>query len=126
MKELTEETVCAYLPHQPLVGWHDDGHRCVIDLQMVAKHGVGLANYRMCLRPLSDLTREITHNGETFVPMEKLMKEHPVAYGYYASLDSCQSDSLPYSIMRDLLSWHFDLFDLLSDNLAIDINTISK
>ncbi|MDV3882961.1 hypothetical protein CMU04_06470 [Elizabethkingia anophelis] len=24
------------------------------------------------LRPMSDLTKEITHNGETFVPMEKL------------------------------------------------------
>lgn len=30
------------------------------------------SNYKLLLRPNSDLTKEITHNGETFVPMELL------------------------------------------------------
>jgi len=32
-------------------------------------------NIKPLLRPLSDLTKEITHNGEKFVPMEKLCND---------------------------------------------------
>jgi hypothetical protein len=133
-KELTDEIVCAYLPHKPLIGWHDEGHKCVIDVQMLAKHGATLANYRMCLRPLSDLTREITHNGETFEPMQRLVDEMEcdAEWSFIKAIEDDWASAqgkmrfAPMSIASKLLSWHFDTFGLIDSGLAIDINTLTK
>jgi len=65
------------------------------------------------LRNLSDLTKEIEHNGEKFVPKDKLEGTLPkdIQYMYWMQ-------------MQKLFEWHFDVFNLLSKNLAIDINTL--
>lgn len=80
------------------------------------------------LRPLSDLTKEIEVNGEKFVPMDKLY----AMSDYSEFMESIQEDVYemntpfrwPYEIVQKLFEWHFDVFDLLSNKLAIDINTI--
>ena len=94
------------------------------------------------LRPLSDLTKEIEHNGEKFVPWVEINKflnggkfqahYNIIEYNEWDSLtigfgDHCAGyslnlESLP--VIQMLLKWHFDLFELISQNLAIDINSI--
>jgi hypothetical protein len=117
MKEITIEHLSSYLPHQPLMGWHDDGHRCVIDLQMVAKHGVGLANYKMCLRPL---TQDI---------INRICEKHGLDFSYNASMQNLTADpnfdNVPHFIIRELLTAHVDIYGLLESGNAIDINTLT-
>ena len=78
--------------------------------------------FKPILRPLSDLTKEIEVNGEKFVPQDKL-----------PHLDLkwlINSDNLimktNYEDVLKLLSWHIDLFNLISNGLAIDANTLNQ
>lgn len=94
--------------------------------------------FKPILRPLSDLTKEIEHNGEKFVPTVELGKIR-VGIGIYRPIasdrpielnieteDYSQSIDLHegYLVMQKLIEWHFDVFGLINKGLAIDINTI--
>ena len=79
------------------------------------------------LRPLSDLTKEIELNGEKFVPIEML--------SYYANEQTEKGttglewgivSSLPYTDIEKILEWHFDVFSLIPNGIAIDINTLKS
>jgi hypothetical protein len=76
------------------------------------------------LHPLSDLTKEITVNGKTFIPSVELgMRTKDVL------LIKAWGDSAKNLILEDankLYSWHFDLAGLIEAGLAIDINTLKK
>jgi len=70
------------------------------------------------LRPLSDLTKEIEVNGEKFVPS---------TLGLGLPLDDLTSEEilkLKYTTVNKLLSWHFDIYGLIENGLAIDIKTL--
>ena len=69
------------------------------------------------LRPLSDLTKEIEHNGESFVPIDYL--EDMIDF-------SCGYERIEYWKVQQLIEWHFDVFGLISAGLAIDINTLNS
>jgi len=158
-----------YLPYKILVG---DG-RTPFELTRRNLSNVYQYITEIYLRPLSDLTKEIEHNGEKFVPIEWLFNnlvdatdviefefgsnETPIFqiddgwnhcmslkndYGYILclSFDSNTKsfmlgiESRPgvewcmisnqYEMFQKLFEWHFDLFGLIENNLAIDINTI--
>lgn len=86
------------------------------------------------LRPLSDLTNEIEHNGEKFVPKDILYKNHcGLEFDKDFEVDTYSSGegghnsySLweGYDVIQKLISWHFDIFGLIDAGLAIDINTL--
>ena len=68
------------------------------------------------LRPLSDLSEKIEHEGKKFVPMNKLPR-----VGVYDVRDlECS-----YLDMQKLFEWHFNVFDL-PQKLWVDINTIKE
>lgn len=87
-------------------------------------------HFKLILRPISDLTKEIEHNGEKFVPIEKVDK------GGNMELLECLNDDefefpkdldlFPYWMIVSLLEWHFDIYGLIENGLAIDINTLEK
>ena len=128
-------------------------------------------------RPLSDLTKEIEHNGEKFVPIEWLFNNlvdesdvvefdftkgitpifqvddgwnHCISFKNDYGRDLCFSFdsnsnsfmlglgwenefgvewcniSNQYEMFQKLFEWHFDLFRLIENNLAVNINTITK
>lgn len=87
--------------------------------QMISSLGfeeddVYLDEVKPILRPLSDLTKEIELNGEKFVPIQETDIDIPFT-----------SDLLflvTYGDVQKLLEWHFDVFGLIENNLAIDIN----
>lgn len=79
------------------------------------------------LRPLSDITKEIEVNGEKFVPMVKLYEIYPrqtkSLIGF--SRDVINSPlEIEYRIVQKLAEWHFDVFGLIEQGLAVDLNTI--
>jgi len=73
------------------------------------------------LHPLSDLTKEIEVNGEKFVPIEKMD-----SLGWF-NMNCNKKDKvlrIPYGMMTFLFEWHFDIYNLIENNLAIDKNTL--
>ncbi len=95
----------------------------------------GYGESKPILRPLSDLTKVIEVDAEKFIPIDKLeidscfvginsVTNMPVIY-----LDkSClfvHSMDVYNNIFELLLSWHFDLFTLIENKLAININDLN-
>ena len=72
------------------------------------------------LRPLSDLTKEIEHKGETFIPVEKL------GWGSYFSKSNVEMaiDNLSLHEALKLIEWHFDIAGLTDKNEAVDYHTL--
>ena len=112
--------------------------------------------YDLCLpilRPLSDLTKEIEHNGGKFIPIMVLyggesyrdydfmlevvdkpiigkrieisVKDLPSPCISFG-LKTPTNNILNYGNWQMLLEWHFDIFGLIPANLAIDINTLKN
>ena len=97
-----------------------------------------ITEVRPILRPLSLLTQEITHNGETFVPIEALqsiawdddliLRWYPEEKGFELITEGPSSSSWafyeyqnwPYWIVETLIFWHFDVFNLIESGLAIE------
>ena len=74
------------------------------------------------LRPLSALKEPIEHEGEKFVPIDKLIE----LYGYTLETDESKQLLEPitlelYILIRQLLEWKFDCFSLIKDNLAVPV-----
>ena len=95
------------------------------------------------LRPLSDLTKAIKHNGKNFIPLAEILISIPEAdfrfKNYKNTVIECwnysNDDSLKfylppiigmneYKHIQKLFEWHFDVFGLIEKGLAIDINTL--
>ena len=81
---------------------------------------------KLILLPLSDLTKEIEVNGEKFVPISELKLQ--CSYAISNEIDKfCiykNYGDMPYWIIQKLLEWHFDIYGLIENNLAIDKNTL--
>lgn len=82
---------------------------------------------KLILRPLSDLTKEIEYNGEKFVPSDWISKNYigskfdmdiKILYQFKTY------EHLPYTVIENLLKWHFDVFGLIEQGLAININDL--
>ena len=81
------------------------------------------------LHPLSDLTKEIEHKGEKFVPIEVLDgKNSGVVGGHELAQMLFEGDyaiwNIKYATLQILLEWKFDIADLISKGEAIDVNTL--
>jgi hypothetical protein len=70
------------------------------------------------LRPLSDLKKEIEVNGEKFVPKDW------IGYNYIGENLDTNIATWSHRTIQKLLEWHFDIYGLIEQNLAIDINTL--
>lgn len=72
--------------------------------------------YRILLRPLSHLAQEIEHNGERFVPSEYCNTDFTDLIDNPENFKFCQ-----WNIGQLLISWHFDVFGLIEQGLALPI-----
>ncbi|MGV0964921.1 hypothetical protein [Empedobacter falsenii] len=102
---------------------------------------------KLLLRPLSDLTKEIDHNGERFVPLDELTEGCTVRFSlpnyaedwdsrtYYSfdkyieewiNGDVHHLNFIPFGFIQKLYEWHFDLQRLIEKGLAVDINTLNQ
>lgn len=86
----------------------------------VEKYGaIKCISNKPIFHPLSDLTKEIEHKGERFVPIERIKelnlgtmpKNNTIGWMYYQQV-------------QKLIEWHFDIADLISKGEAIDVNTL--
>jgi len=143
---LTLEHLAPYLPYGvevktkdgifKVVGWVDDIGVC---LDTILYGANAIPEYKLILRPLSDLTKEIEHKGERFVPKE-LLREISGAFKPTDDIKNtftiCIVDETvtrfsalcvhinQLELFQKLFEWHFDVFGLIEKGLAIDINSI--
>ena len=121
MKTLELKDICGYLPYGLMQKHYNDVCSFTIATQSCMGkdvfHEMPIRFGKPILRPMSDLTTEITHRGEKFVPLLALDKLNcfPVsdtdkALRYYDKLNE----------------WMFDYRGLISAGLAIDVNTLPE
>ncbi len=138
---LTLENLAPYLPYKLKLLYADGSIRELLYLDF---SGI-IPVFKPILRPLSDLTKEIEHNGRSFVPMDTVGHIPNNFCKCDFVTDWCDKggdfneyvkefvngvfgnhhlDYLPFGFVQKLIEWHFDVFGLLDQNLAIDINSI--
>lgn len=92
------------------------------------------------LHPLSDLTKEIEHNGRRVILTREINKrlyeidKQDFGFRYLGLIKHTHAfefdgakmgiKALPYWVVNELISHHFDIYGLIDNGLAIDINTI--
>lgn len=86
-------------------------------------------NVKPILIPLAKLTEEIEENGIKIIPFKELCKLTPLELDYSersgqwmieTNRDFAVSINVMRLIDRKLLSWHFDIFGLINQGLAIE------
>jgi hypothetical protein len=117
--------LAAYLPYNMR---YLDNKNKIVDLKSI-DNDVHLINFgwgdakqyseiKPILRPLSDLDKEITHDGKTFNPKFVIDMAFPSErMGLNPAIWS-------HRVVKKLHEWHFDVFGLIEQGLAIDINTL--
>jgi hypothetical protein len=128
-KQLELKHLSAYLPYKPRVTLYSDiynydGLVTKMHHQYYFDFCQEKCNIKLHLRPISDLTKEIEHNGEMFVPIEKLDMSF-LQFEYFHS-QGIDLSEITYLDARKLHSWHFDTFGLIDAGLAVDINSIKE
>lgn len=129
--KLTLEHLTPYLPYRLKGIFQFNDEKCVLvsidyfrnQISVFGKtlwNDLDVSEFKPILRPLSDLTKEIEHNGEKFVPCEQFK------YDMECMLKECDVDldCMSYNVINSLIEWHFDIFGLIDKNLAVDINTL--
>lgn len=127
----------AYLPYRPKVEFTRNIYPCRVEIQTL-----DLDTLKLCLHPplgsfkikpilydLSYLTKEIEHEGETFIPIEKLFGSALAISGYtvykdfqykeFAHLTYVKDGLKPFPFLfehyQKLFEWHFNVFQLPED-----------
>jgi hypothetical protein len=92
-------------------------------IKTVGKSKINIDKTILILRPLSDLTKEI-ENELTYNDLLKSEFDYNGINGfdfYYLQETPLE---YPFNVIQKLLEWHFDIYGLIENNLAIDINTL--
>ena len=113
---------------EKMIGIVDD--RIITDIYDEDIAPLFISEYGLCLRPLSDLTKEIEHNREKFVPIDELNNIGDAEcdrYNDYFNEENISDVNWllePFIIFQKLIEWHFDITNLISKGEAIDVNTL--
>ena len=146
MKEITLKEWSAYLPYGLICEVKDQGGIetdtlfGVYDSKELLFHNIvefyqGFESVKPILYDLSWLTREITHKGESFIPIEKFEigdDDSGIEYdhGNIKLIKDLESISkynsyhdiqfLPFEVVQRLIEWHFNVFSL-PDELIVRV-----
>ena len=142
METLTLEQLAPYLPYSVMAQdintkevrlvtlLHFTYNTKTVGHNHLIYNGLLLSKHLLVLRPLSDLTKEIEHNGKRFVPIDVIYQMwYENNLGEFSKSIILQKiqlfiNKMPYFIIKKLHEWHFDTENLISRKLAIDINQI--
>lgn len=91
-----------------------------------------ISHSRPILRPLSDLTKEIEHNGEKFIPITKILEQlcfdtKQMTYKEQCSYVKGFVDPTELIVLQDallLVKWHFDICGLIEKSEAVDYHAL--
>ncbi|WP_302756890.1 hypothetical protein [Alistipes indistinctus] len=133
MKTLELKDICGYLPYGLV--FQDKGRGVYLQLvnllsaQKLIDKSHDYTEVGPILRPMSDLTEEITHRGEKFVPLDVFNdRGHFIEFdaaGLLYTVGGCM-DSDWLMVFDKFHEWMFDYRGLISAGLAIDVNTLPE
>ena len=133
MKTLELKDICGYLPY----GLMQKHYNVVCSFTIATQscmgkdvfHEMPIRFGKPILRPMSDLTEEITHRGEKFVPLDVFNdRGHFIEFdvaGLLYTVGGCM-DSDWLMVFDKFHEWMFDYRGLISAGLAIDVNTLPE
>ena len=140
--KLTKQQLLQYVAHDVKIKWIDEDDYYGIAFNCKSDYSKKLfplstllftidqyddLGWRLILHPLSDLTKEIEHNGEKFVPIRWFEKEgwfgNDLLRGMVKN-NYINIETLPHCIVKKLIEWHFDVFGLIPAGLAIPKDSI--
>ncbi len=114
-----------YLPYGLQIQMHSGTWTLERHLMQMLATESGHTN-KLILHPISDLTKEIEHKGEKFNPFDELCKFSDYTEWLMSIEDDLYEMSTPqrwaYELVEKLFEWHFDVFGLIDEGLAIDTN----
>lgn len=117
---------------------NDQRYNSIFTLTQLHKHHkfVAVAGYnsfypyefKPILRPLSDLTKEIKIDGKKLTPCKMFSGRDNMLLDSTQRINNAYDSlyKLTYVTIERLFEWHFDVFGLIPEGLAIDINTLEK
>lgn len=76
---------------------------------------------KLILHNLSDLTKEIEHNGEKFIPADELTAHEQTILENNDFFEEIPVWGIPYQTVQKFIELHFDCFELIDAGLAISI-----
>jgi hypothetical protein len=83
--------------------------------------------FKPILRPLCDLNSEIKFNNRKFYPIDELAEiDEVVVLQYSFEFFETSMKYLPNWIVEKLLEWHFDIFGLIEQGLAVSIHDVGE
>lgn len=91
----------------------------------ISEHSNDFRKSYPVLHPISDLTKEIEHIGEKFVPTVNL-GWNTVTLSFSASNIKMAVDTLTLREAQKLIEWHFDIAGLIEKGEAIDVNKLKE
>ena len=129
MKEITLKEWSAYLPYGLICEVKDQGEiktdtlSGIYDNKELVFHNIveshqGFESVKPILYDLSWLTREITHEGETFIPLYKLQKIDKAFVLTF--IETFGYEELKVEVFELLLEWRFNVFSL-PDELIVRV-----
>jgi len=142
--ELTLENLIAYLPYNLSVFDFYDNYEAdliginyteldPIRISRLKRSGTNrkLDEIKPILRDPSAIKAMISNNGECFMPLNRLNDIITLGdtdlYKIESFIDSPWTYYfLPSWILEKLLEWKFDIFSLIENDLAIDVNTLKE
>ena len=130
MKEITLKEWSAYLPYGLICEVKDQGRIeidtlfGVYDSKELLFHNIvefyqGFESVKPILYDLSWLTREITHEGEMFIPLYKLQKIDKAFVLTF--IETFGYEELKVEVFELLLEWRFNVFSL-PDELIVRVS----
>lgn len=128
MKKLKLEHLAPYLPYG--LKRHCPGSSVLIHDYVTIDFSQGMIDshrkmeWKPILRPLSDLPKEIEIDGINFIPNNVLAESSITEYWWQGINTFGISPNAHFALILLLLEWHFDVFGLIENGLAININTI--
>lgn len=82
---------------------------------------------KIICRKLSDLTKEIEHGGEKFVPIRLLRGHGSIEFKCsFIFNNSISIYEVNFWIIQKLIEWKFDIAGLIEKGEAIDVNTLEE
>ena len=133
MREITLKELAAYLPYNAKARIYGvDNTSAILKLTTDFIYSWELHDFKIkpILRPITDVENDIIHNGKTvnvldimngFWGLEWFGATEKFELHVYGRNIILSAEDLPYDLVQVLLSYHFDVFGLISDNLAIPV-----
>ena len=92
-------------------------------IEVVGESDFKTDKYKSICHPLSDLTKEIEHNGEMFIPINYNAFKHDKESLLELMGGFANYKSIKFGIIQKLIEWHFAVG--LNNDDYIDVNTLN-